>query len=38
MSQQINLYSPVFRKQQKVFSATTMLQGFLLILVVLGLF
>ena len=27
MSQQINLYSPIFRKQQKVFSATTMLQG-----------
>jgi Tfp pilus assembly protein PilN len=27
VSQQINLYSPIFRKQTKVFSATTMLQG-----------
>lgn len=26
MHQQINLYQPVFRKQQKVFSATTLLQ------------
>lgn len=38
MSQQINLYSPIFRKQQKVFSATTMLQGVLLIVVVVGVF
>lgn len=34
MSQQINLYSPIFRKQEKIFSATTMLQGFVLIVVV----
>ena len=34
VSQQINLYSPLFRKQAKVFSATTLLQGTLLILVV----
>ena len=38
MSQQINLYSPIFRKQQKVFSALTMLQGVLLIGVVVGVF
>ena len=38
MSQQINLYSPIFRKQQKVFSATTMLQGVLLIVLVVGVF
>jgi Fimbrial assembly protein (PilN) len=38
MSQQINLYSPIFRKQQKVFSAITMLQGVLLIVVVVGVF
>lgn len=38
MSQQINLYSPIFRKQQKVFSSTTMLQGVLLIVVVVGVF
>ena len=38
MSQQINLYSPIFRKQQKVFSATTMLQGVVLIVVVVGVF
>jgi len=38
MSQQINLYSPIFRKQQKIFSATTMLQGVLLIVVVVGVF
>ena len=38
MSQQINLYSPIFRKQQKVFSATTMLQGVVLIAVVVGVF
>jgi len=38
MSQQINLYSPIFRKQQKVFSAATMLQGMLLIVVVVGVF
>jgi hypothetical protein len=34
VSQQINLYSPIFRKQQKIFSATTMLQAFVLIVVV----
>jgi hypothetical protein len=34
MSQQINLYSPLFRKQPKVFSAATMLQGALLIAVI----
>jgi len=38
MSQQINLYSPIFRKQQKVFAAATMLQGVLLIVVVVGVF
>jgi len=38
MSQQINLYSPIFRKQQKVFSATTMLQGVALIVVVVAVF
>ena len=38
MSQQINLYSPIFRKQQKVFSATTMLQGVVLIALVVGVF
>jgi Tfp pilus assembly protein PilN len=38
MSQQINLYSPIFRKQSKVFSAATMLQGFALIAVVTGVF
>lgn len=36
MSQQINLYSPIFRKQEKVFSATTMLQGFVLIILVIA--
>lgn len=34
VSQQINLYAPVFRKQSKVFSAATMLQGLALIAVV----
>jgi hypothetical protein len=34
MSQQINLYSPIFRKQTKVFSAATMLQGALLVAVI----
>jgi len=34
MSQQINLYAPVFRKQSKVFSAATMLQGLAIIAVV----
>lgn len=38
MSQQINLYSPLFRKQAKVFSATTLLQGTVLILVVITVF
>jgi Tfp pilus assembly protein PilN len=38
MSQQINLYSPIFRKQTKVFSATTMLQGLGLIVLVIAVF
>lgn len=38
MSQQINLYSPIFRKQTKVFSATTMLQGLGLIVLVVAVF
>jgi Tfp pilus assembly protein PilN len=40
MHQQINLYQPVFRKQEKVFSATTLLQigaaVLLLLLIILG--
>lgn len=35
--QQINLYQPILRKQEKVFSLKTMLQGNLLIVSVLGL-
>jgi hypothetical protein len=38
MAQQINLYSPIFRKQSKVFSALTMLQGLALIAVVVAVF
>ena len=38
MSQQINLYSPIFRKQSKVFSALTMAQGLAIIVVVVGVF
>jgi Tfp pilus assembly protein PilN len=38
MSQQINLYSPIFRKQSKIFSALTMVQGLALIVVVVGVF
>jgi hypothetical protein len=38
MSQQINLYNPIFRKQKKVFSSTTMLQAFALIVVVVAVF
>jgi Tfp pilus assembly protein PilN len=38
MSQQINLYSPIFRKQTKVFSATTLLQGLGLIVLVIAVF
>jgi len=38
MSQQINLYSPIFRKQSKVFSALTMAQGLALIVIVVGVF
>ena len=34
MSQQINLYSPLFRKQKKVFSALAMLQAMGLVVVV----
>ena len=35
MSQQINLFNPLFLKQKKYFSARTMLQGLAIILVVL---
>lgn len=38
MSQQINLYAPVFRKQSKVFSAVTMAQALALIVVVVAVF
>jgi hypothetical protein len=38
MSQQINLYSPIFRKQEKVFSATTMAQALVLIFAVVAVF
>lgn len=38
MSQQINLYAPIFRKQSKVFSALTMAQGLAIIVVVVGVF
>jgi hypothetical protein len=38
VSQQINLYSPIFRKQTKIFSATTMLQGLGLIVLVVTVF
>lgn len=38
MSQQINLYSPIFRKQTKIFSATTMLQGLGMIVLVVAVF
>ena len=38
MSQQINLYNPIFRKQAKVFSAITMLQGLALITLVVAVF
>lgn len=38
MSQQINLYSPIFRKQSKVFSALTMAQGLAIIVVVVAVF
>jgi Tfp pilus assembly protein PilN len=38
MSQQINLYSPIFRKQTKIFSATTMLQGVGLTVIVVAVF
>ena len=38
MSQQINLYSPIFRKQTKIFSATTMVQGLALIALVIAVF
>jgi len=36
--QQVNLYQPILRKQERVFSLKTLLQGNLLILAVLGLF
>jgi len=36
--QQINLYQPILRKQERVFSIKTLLQGNLIILVVLALF
>ncbi len=35
MSQQINLYQPIFRKQKKIFSATTLMQGSALLAVAL---
>ena len=38
MSQQINLYSPIFRKQTKVFSAKTMLQALAIITLVVAVF
>jgi Tfp pilus assembly protein PilN len=38
MSQQVNLYSPIFRKQSKVFSAAAMLQGLVLIAAVVAIF
>jgi hypothetical protein len=38
VSQQINLYSPIFRKQTKIFSANTMLQGLALIVLVIAVF
>ena len=38
MSQQINLYNPIFRKQKKVFSSTTMLQALALIVLVVTVF
>jgi Tfp pilus assembly protein PilN len=38
MSQQINLYNPVFRKQEKVFSAAAMVQGLVLIAAVVATF
>ena len=38
MSQQINLYSPIFRKQTKVFSAKTMLQALAIIVLVVAVF
>lgn len=38
MRQNINLYQPIFRKQEKVFSAKTMLQGAALVLAGLTLF
>lgn len=38
MSQQINLFSPVFLRQEKYFSAKTMLQAFVLILACLAAF
>ena len=38
MSQQINLYNPIFRKQKKVFSSTTMVQAFALIVIVVTVF
>jgi hypothetical protein len=38
VSQQINLYSPIFRKQRKIFSALTMAQGVGLIVLVVAVF
>jgi Tfp pilus assembly protein PilN len=37
MSQQVNLYHPIFRKQEKKFSALTMMQAALLVLVAIAL-
>lgn len=36
MNQQINLYQPIFRKQEKIFSAVTMAQIVALMVVILG--
>ena len=38
MSKQINLYSPLFRKQRKVFTATAMVQALVLLAGMLALF
>lgn len=38
MRQQVNLYQPIFRTQQKIFSSKTMLQGAAMVIVGLALF
>lgn len=37
MSQQVNLYQPIFRKEKKIFSTQTLLQACLILVVALGL-